>query len=48
MFVGQPQIVLAWLLGRYEGETCEGRFHGEGLAYFEGGHMYKVHVEPGF
>ncbi|CAG04444.1 unnamed protein product, partial [Tetraodon nigroviridis] len=25
----------------YEGETCEGRFHGEGLAYFEGGHMYK-------
>uniref|UniRef100_H3D5R8 Uncharacterized protein n=1 Tax=Tetraodon nigroviridis TaxID=99883 RepID=H3D5R8_TETNG len=29
------------LLGRYEGETCEGRFHGEGLAYFEGGHMYK-------
>nr|XP_046234189.1 radial spoke head 10 homolog B isoform X2 [Scatophagus argus] len=26
---------------RYEGETCEGQFHGEGLASFEGGHMYK-------
>ncbi|XP_065805550.1 radial spoke head 10 homolog B [Labrus bergylta] len=26
---------------RYEGETCEGQFHGEGLACFEGGHLYK-------
>lgn len=21
---------------------CAGQFHGEGVAYFEGGHMYKV------
>uniref|UniRef100_UPI0037E89E2D radial spoke head 10 homolog B n=1 Tax=Semicossyphus pulcher TaxID=241346 RepID=UPI0037E89E2D len=26
---------------RYEGETCEGQFHGEGLACFVGGHVYK-------
>ncbi|KAK2820799.1 hypothetical protein Q5P01_023758 [Channa striata] len=26
---------------RHEGETCEGQFHGEGVAFFEGGHMYK-------
>ncbi|XP_071319624.1 radial spoke head 10 homolog B isoform X2 [Trachinotus anak] len=26
---------------RYEGETCEGQFHGEGVACFEGGNMYK-------
>ncbi|XP_039879155.1 radial spoke head 10 homolog B isoform X2 [Simochromis diagramma] len=26
---------------RYEGETCEGQFHGQGVAYFEGGHVYK-------
>ncbi|KAL3051210.1 hypothetical protein OYC64_001476 [Pagothenia borchgrevinki] len=26
---------------RYEGETCEGQFHGEGVACFEGGHVYK-------
>ncbi|KAM7371034.1 hypothetical protein PAMP_010535 [Pampus punctatissimus] len=26
---------------RYEGETCEGKLHGEGVACFEGGHVYK-------
>ncbi|XP_068610987.1 radial spoke head 10 homolog B [Brachionichthys hirsutus] len=26
---------------RYEGETFEGQFHGQGVAHFEGGHMYK-------
>ncbi|XP_022598078.1 radial spoke head 10 homolog B-like [Seriola dumerili] len=26
---------------RYEGETCDGQSHGEGVACFEGGHMYK-------
>ncbi|XP_076615381.1 radial spoke head 10 homolog B [Chaetodon auriga] len=26
---------------RYEGELCEGQFHGEGVACFEGGHTYK-------
>ncbi|XP_026171381.1 radial spoke head 10 homolog B isoform X2 [Mastacembelus armatus] len=26
---------------RYEGETYEGQFHGEGAACFEGGHTYK-------
>ncbi|TWW81494.1 Radial spoke head 10 -like protein B [Takifugu flavidus] len=30
-----------WLLYRYEGAMCAGQFHGEGVAYFEGGHMYK-------
>ncbi|XP_044034895.1 radial spoke head 10 homolog B isoform X2 [Siniperca chuatsi] len=29
------------IVQRHEGETCEGQFHGEGVAYFEGGHMYK-------
>ncbi|CAG5909402.1 unnamed protein product [Menidia menidia] len=26
---------------RYEGETNEGHFHGDGVAFFEGGHHYK-------
>ncbi|XP_049418565.1 radial spoke head 10 homolog B isoform X2 [Epinephelus fuscoguttatus] len=29
------------IVQKYEGETCEGRFHGEGAACFEGGHLYK-------
>lgn len=34
-----------WCLSdRYEGETCEGQFHGQGVAYFEGGHVYKVQL----
>ncbi|XP_030256148.1 radial spoke head 10 homolog B [Sparus aurata] len=33
---------------RYEGGTSEGRFHGEGLACFEGGHMYKGMFSKGF
>lgn len=34
-----PLIILT--VQRYEGETCEGQFHGQGVAYFEGGHVYK-------
>ncbi|XP_061564104.1 radial spoke head 10 homolog B [Cololabis saira] len=26
---------------RYEGETCEGQYHGEGFALFKGDHIYK-------
>ncbi|KAI4807482.1 hypothetical protein KUCAC02_027288 [Chaenocephalus aceratus] len=33
---------------RYEGETCEGQFHGEGVACFEGGHVYKGMFSKGF
>ncbi|XP_039991891.1 radial spoke head 10 homolog B [Xiphias gladius] len=33
--------VLNLIVQRYEGETCEGQFHGEAVACFEGGHMYK-------
>ncbi|XP_073346399.1 radial spoke head 10 homolog B [Pagrus major] len=33
---------------RYEGGTCEGLFHGEGVACFEGGHMYKGMFSKGF
>ncbi|XP_034563475.1 radial spoke head 10 homolog B isoform X2 [Notolabrus celidotus] len=33
--------VVRLIVQRYEGETCEGQFHGDGLACFEGGHMYK-------
>ncbi|XP_040885363.1 radial spoke head 10 homolog B [Toxotes jaculatrix] len=29
------------IIQRYEGETSEGQFHGEGVACFEGGHLYK-------
>ncbi|XP_051273709.1 radial spoke head 10 homolog B isoform X2 [Dicentrarchus labrax] len=29
------------IVQRHEGETCGGQFHGEGVAWFEGGHMYK-------
>ncbi|XP_070708376.1 radial spoke head 10 homolog B [Pempheris klunzingeri] len=32
---------LCCILYRHEGETCEGQLHGEGVACFEGGHMYK-------
>uniref|UniRef100_A0A8C2ZBM5 Radial spoke head 10 homolog B n=1 Tax=Cyclopterus lumpus TaxID=8103 RepID=A0A8C2ZBM5_CYCLU len=33
------------LIDSYEGETCEDQFHGEGVACFEGGHIYKVLLE---
>ncbi|TMS21860.1 Radial spoke head 10-like protein B [Larimichthys crocea] len=29
------------IIQRHEGETCEGQIDGEGVALFEGGHMYK-------
>ncbi|KAM9336614.1 radial spoke head 10 homolog B [Symphorus nematophorus] len=29
------------IVQRHEGETCGGQFHGEGVACFEGGHVYK-------
>uniref|UniRef100_A0A3B4TLX9 Uncharacterized protein n=1 Tax=Seriola dumerili TaxID=41447 RepID=A0A3B4TLX9_SERDU len=35
-------LTLVSLTDRYEGETCDGQSHGEGVACFEGGHMYKV------
>ncbi|KAM8729017.1 radial spoke head 10 homolog B isoform 3-T3 [Acanthopagrus schlegelii] len=33
---------------RYEGGTCEGLFHGEGVACFEGGNVYKGMFSKGF
>jgi len=30
---------------RYEGDKCGEMFHGEGVAYFQGGHVYKVSGE---
>ncbi|XP_047465941.1 radial spoke head 10 homolog B isoform X2 [Mugil cephalus] len=38
-YVLPPFLVL--IIQRYEGETNEGQFHGEGVACFEGGHVYK-------
>ncbi|XP_056325161.1 radial spoke head 10 homolog B [Danio aesculapii] len=29
------------IVERYEGEKCGEMFHGEGIAYFQGGHVYK-------
>ena len=29
-------------IGRYEGETYKNKMHGEGVAHFQGGHVYKV------
>ncbi|XP_030610330.1 radial spoke head 10 homolog B isoform X2 [Archocentrus centrarchus] len=29
------------IVQRHEGETCEGQFQGQGVVYFEGGHIYK-------
>ncbi|XP_035514034.1 radial spoke head 10 homolog B isoform X2 [Morone saxatilis] len=29
------------IVQRHEGETCGGQFHGEGVAWFKGGHTYK-------
>jgi len=31
------------LIDSYEGETCDGQFHGEGVACFEERHIYKVY-----
>ncbi|XP_054455118.1 radial spoke head 10 homolog B isoform X2 [Anoplopoma fimbria] len=33
--------LLSLIVQRYEGETSEDQFHGEGVACFEGGHIYK-------
>lgn len=29
-------------VSRYEGDKSGDMFHGEGVAYFQGGHIYKV------
>ncbi|XP_029689596.1 radial spoke head 10 homolog B isoform X1 [Takifugu rubripes] len=34
-------MLICLTVQRYEGAMCAGQFHGEGVAYFEGGHMYK-------
>uniref|UniRef100_A0A3Q1F4A4 Radial spoke head 10 homolog B n=1 Tax=Acanthochromis polyacanthus TaxID=80966 RepID=A0A3Q1F4A4_9TELE len=39
--VSEPPGLLTLAVQRYEGETCEGQFHGEGVACFKGGHVYK-------
>ncbi|XP_062234901.1 radial spoke head 10 homolog B [Platichthys flesus] len=36
-----PATLFNLVLQRHEGETREGRCHGNGVACFEGGHMYK-------
>ncbi|XP_051967966.1 radial spoke head 10 homolog B isoform X2 [Xyrauchen texanus] len=35
------QILHNIIVERYEGDKCEDLFHGEGVAYFQGGHVYK-------
>ncbi|XP_036937569.1 radial spoke head 10 homolog B isoform X2 [Acanthopagrus latus] len=40
--------LLSLVVQRYEGGTCEGLFHGEGVACFEGGHVYKGMFSKGF
>ncbi|KAM3592760.1 uncharacterized protein V6R79_024628 [Siganus canaliculatus] len=37
----EPLWLLAFVFQRYEGETRDDQFHGEGTAWFEGGHTYK-------
>ncbi|KAF0025234.1 hypothetical protein F2P81_022115 [Scophthalmus maximus] len=37
----QLPTLFSLITQRYEGETCEGQLHGNGVACFEGGHTYK-------
>ncbi|XP_042364204.1 radial spoke head 10 homolog B [Plectropomus leopardus] len=38
----QLPSLTCFIIQRYEGDTCEGgQPHGQGVAYFKGGHMYK-------
>ncbi|XP_035469851.1 radial spoke head 10 homolog B isoform X2 [Scophthalmus maximus] len=37
----QLPTLFSLITQRYEGETCEGQLHGNGVASFEGGHTYK-------
>ncbi|KAM9715646.1 radial spoke head 10 homolog B [Menidia menidia] len=37
----EPHALVFLNIERYEGETNEGHFHGDGVAFFEGGHHYK-------
>uniref|UniRef100_A0A3P8RLX9 Radial spoke head component 1 n=1 Tax=Amphiprion percula TaxID=161767 RepID=A0A3P8RLX9_AMPPE len=47
-FCGWLNVHKSWCLtDRYEGETCEGQFHGEGVAFFKGGHIYTGEVYNG-
>ncbi|XP_074475407.1 radial spoke head 10 homolog B isoform X2 [Sebastes fasciatus] len=39
--INELPSLLSLVVKRHEGETCEGQFHGEGVACFEGGHVYK-------
>ncbi|KAF3704606.1 Radial spoke head 10 -like protein B [Channa argus] len=39
--IDEHSTVSYLLVQRYEGETSEGQLHGEGVAFFEGGHIYK-------
>ncbi|XP_068439646.1 radial spoke head 10 homolog B isoform X2 [Clinocottus analis] len=45
--VHEPSTLLGLTVQRYEGETSEGQFHGEGFACFEGGHIYKGSFSKG-
>ncbi|XP_068162254.1 radial spoke head 10 homolog B [Antennarius striatus] len=49
---GQPQMPVesgvVCLTDRYEGDTLEGQFHGQGDADFDGGHKYKGMFSKGF
>ncbi|XP_034414068.1 radial spoke head 10 homolog B isoform X2 [Cyclopterus lumpus] len=44
-FMNPLRVVL--IVQSYEGETCEDQFHGEGVACFEGGHIYKGRFSKG-
>jgi len=35
-------VIVIVLIGRYEGEMHDAKMHGEGVAHFPGGHVYKV------
>ncbi|XP_053496261.1 radial spoke head 10 homolog B isoform X1 [Ictalurus furcatus] len=50
---GEPEIPAVHVLSdiiiqRYEGGRCGELFHGEGVAYFRGGHVYKGSFVDGF
>ncbi|CAL8302119.1 unnamed protein product [Lota lota] len=39
--IHEPPAVSDIVVQRYEGETYKDKMHGEGVAYFQGGHVYK-------
>ncbi|KAI1895983.1 hypothetical protein AGOR_G00090130 [Albula goreensis] len=41
-------VLSSVIVQRYEGEKCRELFHGEGVAYFQGGHVYKGMFSKGY